>query len=153
MGSTSYIFMALHFLMCGLKNPVIVSLQNLPVECKSTTCRFNKSNGRTLTKFKHEIQEYYIRYHDCVRIKNSVTGECSSVGGFSENSESTIWISKNDDNLGSLLIDFFKFYSYSKNYKSISIINSDGKIAGSDYEVNRAPVFIQDPYIIPKNIS
>ncbi|KAG2235846.1 hypothetical protein INT48_003958 [Thamnidium elegans] len=34
----SYVLMTLHFLMNVLENPVILNLQNLPVECNSTDC-------------------------------------------------------------------------------------------------------------------
>lgn len=145
--------MVLRFLMCAVKNPIIISLQNPPVTCKSTKCRFNRHNGRVLFDVHEGITESYVKYHDCIRIKNSVTEEFNGTGNFEE-LESSLWVSENNENLGSLLIGFFRFYSYSWNYRPISIINNDGtpfNLEKDDIMKNQA--FVQDPFVPEKNIS
>lgn len=140
--------------MSGLKKPIIVSLQYPPVSCKSTRCRYNRDNGRLVTKFSGKFCEFYVKYHDCICIRNSVTGECNGYGNFTEESESTIWTSDNNENLGSLLIGFFRFYSNSWNCRPVSIINNDGTpfdMAKEDCQ--NTAVFVQDPYITQKNIA
>lgn len=146
--------MVLRFLMSGLKEPVIISLQNPPVICKSTRCRYNRDNGRLVTKFNDEIREFYVKYHDCIRIRNSATEDYNGYGNFSEESESTIWTSKNNENLGSLLIGFFRFYSNGWNYRPVSIISNDGTLFGMAKEdCQNTAAFVQDPYIIQKNLA
>lgn len=140
--------------MCGLKYPVIVSLQNLPIKCRAPRCRFNKKDVHSITKFNHEIKEYYIKYHNCVIVKNLITGEFNNALDSRVSSKSTVWNSRNNSNLGLLLIKFFNFYSFRNRFTSISIIENNGKLFNLDKgDYIKAPIFVQDPFITQRNLT
>lgn len=146
--------MVLRFLMCGLNEPVIPSLQNLLIECTSSRCQFNTSDHRTATFFKGEIIQVDTRYHDCIYIRDAVTGKSKNTKYNSDELDVTIWESKNNDNLGMLLIAFLEFYSVSSAFKGISIVTNNSKLVGiSKLERLRHVVFVQDPFIHQKNIA
>lgn len=142
--------MVLRFLMFGLDKSVLTSLQNLPIECKSSKCHFGISDRPLSTNFNGVITKVDTRFHNCVCIKNETTGKRNIL----DVSDVTIWESENDDNLGSLFIAFLEFYLVKKAYKSISIIFEDGNLVGlSKHEALRDTVFVQDPFLFKKNIA
>ncbi|KAI9356368.1 hypothetical protein BD770DRAFT_411288 [Pilaira anomala] len=152
--TTCYILMVIHFLMCGLKYPVIVSLQNLPIKCRAPHCRFNRKDVHSITKFNHEIKEYYVKYHNCVIVRNLTTGEFNNTLGSRVSSKLTVWNRRNNSNLGLLLIKFFNFYSFRNRFTSISIIENNGKLFNLDKgDYSKAPIFVQDPFITHRNLT
>lgn len=127
-----------------LENPVIPNLQNLPVECNSADCFYNLKDEPVTTFFNNKIENLDVSYHNCVRIINKQTGEYN----VDNNNElkTTIWYSENSDNLGTLFLGFIAYYSRRNNYKKISITNFKKKRSTD-------AVWVQDPYLVKKNIA
>lgn len=136
--------MTLHFLMNVLENPVIPNLQNLPVECNSADCFYNLKDEPVTTFFDNRIENLDVRHHNCVRNINKQTSEYD--GENNNESKTTIWYSKNSDNLGTLFLGFIAYYSCRNNYKRISITNFE-KEQSSD------AISVQDPYLKKKEYS
>lgn len=144
--------MTLHFLMNGLEKPVIPSLQKLCGECDSSDCFYNLCDGPVSTFFDNKFEKVDVQYHTCIRVINKQTGAVRNIDD--DDTKSTIWYSENDDDLGTLLLGFFDYYSRRDNYKEISIISGTGKLFGLTREEQRSdPVWVQDPFMIKKNIA
>ncbi|KAI7889064.1 uncharacterized protein EV154DRAFT_424578 [Mucor mucedo] len=152
----SYIIMVLHFLMCKLDRPVIPSLQDLYSDCSSPECFYNRNHGLVPSFFDNKIENIQVRFHDCVRVENRKTNVYSTFDSDDTDGDNhyTPWYSDNNDNLGSLFIDFLDYFSVKKNFKRISIICDDGDLVNAvEKDWRQYYVGIQDPFFTKKNIA
>lgn len=143
--------------MCGVNRPIIQSLQDLSSDCISSQCMFYKRNNGILpTFFDNKIINVEVRFHDCIRVENRKTNlydsfDCDNTG---DDTQHTIWYGDNDDDLGSLFIDFLDYYSVKKNFKRVSIICDDGDLMNvNERDWKRYEVGVQDPFLVGKNIA
>lgn len=133
--------------MNGLEFPVIPNLQNISEnnEYHYQNCLYTQKKGAVVvTKYGKRMTRMRFLYHTCVIIKY----DTNKMNTTMENK--TIWNSHNNDNLGTLLIAYFKYYATRENLISgISILRAGERGA---YIFN-APVSIQDPFLSINNIS
>lgn len=152
LSSYSYIFLLLHFLMSVIKKPIISNLQSQLDNCYSHDCNYYAERNIVGTIYDNKIKEVNIRFHTCVRIINKQTNTYSNDEGSYE--ACTIWNSENVDSMGVLFINFMEYCSKSKNYRDVSIVNGGQDYAGfKESEVNKADAWIQDPFVLQKNIA
>ncbi|KAI7907408.1 uncharacterized protein BX663DRAFT_137209 [Cokeromyces recurvatus] len=140
--------MALHFLMAGLENPLIPSLQNLNVRCENKSCNSRAFNKIIPVFYNNHIIHCDVRYHDCVCIRQR------SYPLKKQNNDVTLWEGNNKDTVAELVTKFFLFYSDAVNYV-VSIITDDGKPVGN-IDMNfwpERPIIVQDPFILTKNVA
>lgn len=152
----SYIIMVLHFLMCKLDKPIIPSLQDLCSDCTSPECFYYRNYGNISSFFNNKVENVQVRFHDCVRVKNRKTNLYSSFDfdDIDGDNQYTTWYSDNDDNLGSLFIDFLDYFSVKRNFKRISIICDDGDLVNAiEKDWRQYQVGVQDPFFTQKNIA
>ncbi|KAI7889063.1 uncharacterized protein EV154DRAFT_483478 [Mucor mucedo] len=136
--SYSYIVMILYFLMKKLNYPVIPCIQDNSITCNFPEC-LHKNNGKTMTRvFAKKLRFIQVRYHTCVSIKKK--DESHEIA----EDKKTIWISENTDDLGTLLIKFFDFYSTRKHFSPVSISKASNI---SERSFSNQPAEIQDPFI------
>ncbi|KAI8327133.1 hypothetical protein EDC96DRAFT_532707 [Choanephora cucurbitarum] len=153
LSSYAYVIMALHFLMVGLEQPLIPSLQKLSVRCQSRNC--NSITGKIVSQLQdHQIVQWDARYHDCLNIRNIATSVYKMSPSVGKNDTITYWEGKNKDSVSHLLTKFFEYYSDPSNYV-VSIITQDGELHGN-YDISywrTSPIIVQDPFILNKNVA
>ncbi|KAI9366249.1 hypothetical protein BD770DRAFT_438401 [Pilaira anomala] len=111
-----YVIIGLYFLMFVQNPPIIPCLHAMSDEtpCNYPLCR-SKSNEK--------VQGYDVAYHDCAiidRISEYTIFERSS----GKNLYGTPWISKNKKSTDALLLEAFKWFSYSSSILEPKSINS-----------------------------
>ncbi|KAG1227884.1 hypothetical protein G6F35_002476 [Rhizopus arrhizus] len=150
LSSYAYIIMALHFLMVHYIGPVIPSLQNLSVPCVYKKCNW-KAARPSLVFHDKRIMECATRFHDCVAIENLITNEFTPPKS-STSTTPTVWKSSNFFLVGSLLIDFFHYYSQPENLR-VSIISGEKMLTSYPLKSRDRDIIIQDPFLITKNVA
>lgn len=99
-----------------------------------------------------------VSYHDCVKSVNHVTKAFtppplpSSAGDTTTTTKqhTTIWHSNNSDDVGSLLIQFFSYYSVKSHFKKVYFTNQG---LGEQFLINhhKSPVSIQHHLRLSEN--
>lgn len=147
LGTYSLTILVLNFLMNGLDKPVIPCLQELPKNstCNFKDCLYNKNKQFVATtKYDNIIKEMRFLYHTCVIIKSGN----EDLNTVLENK--TTWTSHNSDNLGTLLIAFFRYCADVKNITGGVSIAQAGR---TSYRNSSMSITIQDPFLPINNIS
>lgn len=109
--------MGLYFLMFVQDPPVIPCLHSIP---ENTPCRYPVCRSRT----KETVQGFDVTYHDCANIDRVDEIEPAQEGN-THNSYGTLWISKNTKSVGDLVIELFRWFSYSTTILEPKCINSN----------------------------
>ncbi|KAI8070624.1 uncharacterized protein B0P05DRAFT_186484 [Gilbertella persicaria] len=153
LSSYAYVIMALHFLMIGLEQPLIPSLQKSNLRCQSKHC--NAKRGKFVHLYHdHQIIRCDARYHDCVHIRNTATSTYKMSPPVGKNDTITYWEGANKDTVSSILTQFFAYYANPSNH-IVSIVTEDGALYGN-YEPSYwhgNPIIVQDPFILGKNVA
>ncbi|EIE87852.1 hypothetical protein RO3G_12563 [Rhizopus delemar RA 99-880] len=150
LSSYAYIIMALHFLMVHYTGPVIPSLQNLPIPCVYKRCN-SKIPRPSLVFHDKRIMRCTTLFHDCVTIENLMTNEFTPPKS-NTSTTPTVWKSSNFFLVGSLLIDFFHYYSQPENLH-ISIISGEKGLLSYPPKSHDRDIIIQDPFLVTKNVA
>lgn len=130
-----------------IDKPIIPNLQSQLDNCNSSDCNYYAERNIVETLYNNKIEQVNIRYHSCVRVINKQTDIYSNNN---QNYETcTIWHTENDDNMGALFIKFMDYCARRKNYKGISIVNGSPENA----RLNKDDAWIQDPFLLEKNIA
>lgn len=132
----------LHYLMFVQDPPVIPCLQNLlGAVCISSKCRFKTSRY---------IMGCDVRYHDCVFIENT-RGDTFVSGLPARNSDSTVWRSRNEKEVGQLVTEIFEWLSFTQNILRPMSITTSGHIA-REMNWRKHDAIFPDPFSSATNI-
>ncbi|KAI9365720.1 hypothetical protein BD770DRAFT_468551 [Pilaira anomala] len=103
-----YIMMGLYFLMFVQEPPVIPCLH---AKQENTPCRYPVCRSRT----KETVQGFGVSYHDCANIDrvNEIDEPAEEGCCTTGNAYGTLWISKNTKSVGDLVMELFRWFSYS----------------------------------------
>lgn len=151
LSSYAYVLMVLHFLIAGLKNPVLPSLQYLDANCQSRYCH-SRTSKLNLVCFNYNLVYCDTRYHDCVQIQNTATQKYMTEPNIYKNEVRTIWKSHNKDSLSQLLCKFFDYFSDPENH-IVSIYNNRGELVDYSHSYWNDYIIVQDPFLHSKNVA
>lgn len=148
--------------MHGLaENPVLPSL-HLDIQCDVQDCLTHVERNKVVYIQQQERfkQIKLVPFHSCVKIVNNVTDAfkpppSSSAAGDSSNKQHTIWYSSNGDDIGSLLIQFFSYYSAKSHFNYVYITTGRDMGTKQFYEQHHRqyPVNIQHPLRLNESIA
>lgn len=129
-------------------SPIIPNLQNFESnrdDCPGRGCKFDNA--------RYYVEKQQVRYHDCIQVvsvsKYQINKESRRKG-----SAHTQWDGYCLDNLGEIMLAFFKWASKIENLtKHMSIRFCPQEIPNPPRKWFKKSMVIQDPFIISKNVA
>ncbi|KAL9543591.1 hypothetical protein MBANPS3_008044 [Mucor bainieri] len=149
LSSYAYCLLGIYYLMNHEHDsPIIPNLHNFKSncdECRGYGCKIGTTN--------HIVEKQQVRYHDCIEV---VSGSKYQVKKEKRRQDcvTTRWDGFCFDNLGKIMLDFFKWASNIENLTThMSIRYSGMDIPNVPNKFFKKSMVIQDPFILIKNVA
>ncbi|CAO3654470.1 unnamed protein product [Mucor fragilis] len=149
LSSYAYCLMGIYYLMNhNHDNPIVPNLHNFKSngeECPVYGCKIGITD--------HIVEKQQVRYHDCIEVISDSKYQVKKEGG-RQGSATTRWDSFCLDNLGKIILDFFKWGSNIENLTTYMSIRYSGMdIPNVPNKWFKKSMVIQDPFILSKNTA
>ncbi|KAF7727934.1 hypothetical protein EC973_006822 [Apophysomyces ossiformis] len=149
LSSFCYTIMGLWFLIMKKVVPCLQHVTGLNRNiCNVSSCS-SRRVGPSVVIHKNEYRDISVKYHDCLFVKNEGSTEAKKALVY-PNDHNTIWISNNTEQVAKLLIDFFKYFGRTHDYKRNAISLRCGSTILNEW---KAPIAVQDPFILSRNAA
>ncbi|CEP12640.1 hypothetical protein [Parasitella parasitica] len=150
LSSYAYCLLGIYYLMgYNCNDPIVPNLQDLTDatdECTGRKCKFGKA--------RYFVENQRVRYHDCVEVVSQTKYQMPREPVRRGSPVTTRWDSYCHDNLGEVVLDFFKWASNLENLtRHMSIRYASGEIPNPPRKWFKKSMVIQDPFIESKNVA